>query len=91
MSAEDTDQEASEQSSPEVNRRQVLTAAAAIAGAGAAGYGGYLVGDVEAASPSGTIGTSAEPLIRVYSDQVVFVNKSSDPSSPDNGTIWYNG
>lgn len=51
---------------------------------------GYGAGTAEAATPSGEVGTAAEPFRRAYADRMVFVPRTTDPSSPANGTLWYN-
>lgn len=73
----------------EMSRRAVLATAVGIAGAGAAGH---LTGRAAAddGSASGTIGTASNPAMRVYVDTYHFHERTSDPSSPSDGTIWYN-
>ena len=69
-------------------RRGVLAGALGIAAFGAAG--GYFAGGAAAqSSPSGTVGTASNPYLRAYVDRVAFVY-TSDPSSPADGTLWYN-
>jgi len=71
-----------------VSRRQV-TKAAGIALAGAVGGAAVASQTVEAA-PSGEIGTSANPLLQTHVDRLVFNERTSDPSSPADGELWYN-
>lgn len=73
----------------EVTRRQVLAAAAGAAAAGAAGYSvGTETGSAQSAS--GQVGTLADPYLRVNVDRLVLVPRTSDPSSPEDGSTWYN-
>lgn len=66
-------------------RRNLLVG---VAGLGAAGLFG--AGRASAQStPSGEIGTSSNPYLRAYVDRKVFTNRTSDPSSPEDGTQWY--
>lgn len=81
----ETNKETSEEAKQSQTTRRALLAAIGIAGAGAAGYG---VGTVEAAA-SGEVGTSTNPYLRAYVDRMVWVGRTSDPSSPDDGTVWY--
>lgn len=67
------------------SRRQLLAAV----GVAAAGATGYFAGSASAATPAGTVGTSTNPYLRAYVDTIAFVD-TSDPSSPDDGTLWYN-
>lgn len=70
-----------------VKRRAVLTG---LAGLGAAGV--FAAGNATAqATPSGEIGTATNPYLRAYVNRKVFVARTSDPSSPDDGTQWYRG
>lgn len=73
----------------EMSRRAVLATAVGIAGAGAAGH---LSGRAAASdgSASGQIGTAAKPALRVYVDTFHFHERTTDPSSPANGSMWYN-
>lgn len=73
----------------DVSRRMVLAGAAGLAAAGASGY---LVGNTTAqtADPVGEVGTSSNPYLIAFVDRMHFVARSSDPSSPADGTIWYN-
>jgi len=66
--------------------RRALLAAIGVAGAGASGY---FVGTAEAATPSGEVGTPSNPYLRAYVDRMVWIGRTSDPSSPDDGTVWY--
>lgn len=88
MSQTDSPPEDNEEQSDEwtVSRRDVL-AAAGIAAAGPTL--GFLAGTAEADSHAGTVGTDSQRF-RVWADRVVLVERTSDPSSPDNGEIWYN-
>lgn len=70
----------------EMSRRALLTAAG-VAGAGALGY---YTGTAEA-DPTGTYPVSGEdPLFKIRADQIELVARQSDPSSPADGTLWYN-
>lgn len=70
-----------------VKRRAVLTG---LAGLGAAGV--FAAGNATAqATPSGEIGTASNPYLRAYVNRKVFTARTSDPSSPDDGTQWYRG
>ena len=73
----------------EYRRREVLAAAAGMATVGAAGY---MTGRASAqSSPTGTFPVSSDPaLLKLRADRLRLVPRSSDPSSPDNGTMWYN-
>jgi len=69
----------------ERTRRNVLVG---VAGLGAAGLFG--AGRASAQStPDGEIGTSSNPYLRAYIDRKVFTNRTSDPSTPADGTQWY--
>ena len=69
------------------SRRSVIAAAAGIAAAGAMGV--YATGDASAA-PTGTFPVAGEdPLLKIRADRVRLVGRTSDPSSPDDGTMWY--
>ena len=88
---ENTDQEAmdSEESDEiELGRRRLLAAS----GLAAAGAAGYLSGRASAqSSPSGTFPASgSDPLLKIRADRIRLVPRSSDPSSPDDGELWYN-
>lgn len=68
-------------------RRNLLVS---VAGLGAAGLFG--AGRASAQStPSGEIGTSSNPYLRAYVNRKVFEARTSDPSSPEDGTQWYRG
>lgn len=70
----------------EISRRSLLTAAG-VAGAGALGY---YTGTAKA-NPTGTYPVSGEdPLLKIRADQIELVARQSDPSSPSDGTMWYN-
>lgn len=76
---EQTDREGS------TSRRALLTG---LAGLGAAGA--FATGRASAQStPSGEIGTSGNPYLRAYINEQVYVGRTSDPSSPADGTHWY--
>lgn len=69
----------------ERTRRNVLVG---VAGLGAAGLFG--AGRASAQStPDGEVGTSSNPYVRAYIDRKVFTNRTSDPSTPADGTQWY--
>lgn len=71
----------------ELTRRKVLASAAGIAAAGA--FGVYATGTADAA-PSGTFPeTTDDPLLKIRADRIRLIGRTSDPSSPDNGTMWY--
>jgi len=73
----------------EVSRRSVLAKAAGIAAAGALGI--YAT-DTASAAPTGTFPEAADdPLLKIRADRVRWVPRTSDPTSPDNGTAWYRG
>lgn len=66
--------------------RRTLLGGIVAAGLGASGY---FVGSAEAA-PSGTFPQSTDdPLLKIRADRVRFVGRTSDPSSPNDGTVWY--
>jgi hypothetical protein len=66
-------------------RRNVLVG---VAGLGAAGLFG--AGRASAQStPEGEVGTSSNPYLRAYIDRKVFTNRTTDPSTPADGTQWY--
>jgi len=66
-------------------RRNVLVG---IAGLGAAGLFGAGRASAQSA-PEGEIGTSSNPYLRAWIDRQVYLGRTSDPSSPDDGTSWY--
>jgi hypothetical protein len=71
-------------------RRRVLTSAAAVAGAGALGV--YVGSERAVAAPQGTYPVATDPaLLKIRADRIRLVERTSDPSSPDDGEIWYNG
>lgn len=77
-----------ESNSDKISRRRVITSAAAIAAAGAAGVG--FAGSASA-EPSGTFpSTSDDPLELIRADRVRLVPRTTDPSDPSDGTEWYN-
>jgi len=68
------------------------TRRALLAAVGAAGLGarGYFVGSASAA-PTGTFPASTDDaLLKLRADRLRLVPRTSDPSSPDDGTFWYN-
>lgn len=73
--------------SAQTTRRGIMAALLA-----AVGLGGFYAGSATAddGSASGQVGTSAEPALHIYTESVVFHERTSDPSSPDDGTMWYN-
>lgn len=80
-----TDQATNDDEQTGVSRRNVLVG---IAGLGAAGA--FSAGRASAQSaPSGEIGTSSNPYLRAYVNRKVFTGRTSDPSSPSDGTQWY--
>jgi len=46
-----------------------------------------LTGQVSA--QSGNVGTSSNPYQTAYVDTLTFVGRTSDPSSPSDGQMWY--
>jgi len=81
----DTDDEPTHE---ELSRRRVIASAAGIAAAGAAGVS--FIGSASA-DPSGTFpATSDDALELIRADRVRLVPRTSDPSTPDDGTEWYN-
>lgn len=43
-----------------------------------------------AETPTGTFPVASDdPLLRVRADRIRLVGRSGDPSSPDDGTLWY--
>jgi len=71
-----------------VSRRQV-TKAAGIALAGSV-VGAGVASQTAEAAPAGEIGTSSSPLLQTHTDRLVLNERTSDPSSPTNGEVWYN-
>ena len=72
----------------ELGRRRLLAAS----GLAAAGAAGYMTGRASAqSSPSGTFPASgSDPLLKIRADRIRLVPRSSDPSSPNDGELWYN-
>jgi len=67
--------------------RRALLAATAAAGVGASGF---FAGRASAA-PTGTFPAATDDaLLKLRADRLRLVPRTSDPSSPDNGTLWYN-
>jgi len=74
---------------PDSTRRGFL--GALVAGvATVAGLAGYGVGQAEAATPAGDVGTAANPFETGYFDTVNWKARTTDPSSPADGTEWFN-
>lgn len=67
-------------------RRRLLATAAGVAGAGALGaYSGLASGQ-----PSGTFPASTDdPLLKIRADRIRLIGRTSDPSGPDDGELWY--
>lgn len=80
----DTDDETD--ASDSRTRRNVLVG---LAGLGAAGVFGAGRASAQA-SASGEVGTPSNPYLRAYIDTVNFTARTTDPSSPADGTLWYN-
>ena len=59
-----------------------------VAGLGAAGLFGAGRASAESA-PEGEVGRESNPYLRAHVDRVRFVGRTSDPSSPADGTGWY--
>jgi hypothetical protein len=75
------------------SKTEVLTRRTLLGGVVAAGLGasGYFVGSAEAA-PTGTFPRDTDdPLLKIRADRIRLVGRSSDPSSPSDGTVWYRG
>lgn len=71
------------------SRRSVLKGAATVAALGAAGV--YSTRPVEAA-PNGVFPESgSDALLKIRADRVRLVPRTTDPSSADNGTLYYRG
>jgi hypothetical protein len=81
-----TDGEASNSGGGSSTRRGVL---AAIMAGGAYALG-WASNAVAAATPAGDVASASDPAEYVYTDKVNFNPRTSDPSSPDDGTMWYN-
>lgn len=81
----ETDTNTDEQSSKSVSRRAYLTG---VAGLGAAGV--FAAGRASAqTAPEGTVGTPTNPYLVAYIDRMNFSARTTDPSSPDDGELWY--
>ena len=65
-----------------VSRRAMLTG---VAGVGAAG----LFASTASAQASGGVGTASNPYLKAYLDRRVWVGRTSEPSSPSEGTEWF--
>ncbi|QLD84610.1 hypothetical protein HWV23_02705 [Natronomonas halophila] len=73
----------------ELSRRRVLAGAAGIAAAGAAGF--YAGAETVEAAPQGVFPVeSDDPLEKLRADRIRLVPRTTDPSSPDAGELWYN-
>jgi hypothetical protein len=86
---EPTENEETETSTdePTLSRRRLI-AATATAAVGAAGFATGRA----SADPSGVYPIASEdPLLKVRADRIVLVERQSDPSSPADGELWYNG
>lgn len=70
-------------------RRDVVVGGAMLLTGGALVYGGAGTAAADDGSESGQIGTAAEPALSVYTDTFTFHERSSVPSSPDDGTEVY--
>lgn len=74
-----------------LTRRQFILATGYLAmGATLGGAVVQALAETASADPSGQRGTASDPLELVYTDQLVLHERTSDPSSPANGTLWYN-
>lgn len=82
-----TETETTEQND-ETSRRNILVGVVGL-GALSAGFG--LGGAAGQSNPEGEIGTAANPYLRAHLDEARFIARSSDPSNPDDGTLWYRG
>ena len=82
---ENTDQDSDDGS--DMTRRAILGGTVALLGTG--GWLAYAVERAKAAA-AGVIGTSTNPYTRAYVTTVNFEDLGADPSSPDDGTMWYN-
>lgn len=75
--------------SPKHTRREVIGKAVGIAAAGALGI--YAT-DTVTAAPTGTFPVDTDdPLLKIRADRVRLVPRTTDPSAPDDGTMWYRG
>lgn len=73
------------------SRRRVLTwtGGTVLAAYGVGHYSGRATAQT---TPSGTFPADTDdPLLKIRTDRIEHVPRSSDPSSPDDGTLWYNG
>ena len=70
-----------------VSRRGVLRGGLTVAGLATLLY----ASDPVAAAPTGTFPEeTSDPLLKVRADRLRLVPRTSDPSSPDDGTMWFN-
>lgn len=72
-------------------RRDVLVGGTALLAGGALVVGGS--GGAAASHGGGTSGdiaSAATPALHVFVDTFHFHERTTDPSSPSNGTMWYN-
>lgn len=76
--------------SARATRRDVLAVAAGVAAAGAAGYYTGTATASHGTTPSGEVGSASEPFLRVHTDRLVLHERTTDPSSPADGELWYN-
>lgn len=82
-----TDDTPDDSTEPDPTRRKILASAAGIAAAGA--WGVYATGTADAA-PSGTFPVSTDDaLLKIRADRVRLIGRTSDPTDPDDGTLWY--
>ena len=71
------------------DRRSVVKATLLAAAASIVGFGAG-ASTTAAQEPSGDVGTAATPFDRAHVNIMSFVARTSDPSDPDDGTMWYN-
>lgn len=81
MNDETTETESEGIDTSKVSRRAMITSAA--------GLGLVALSSSSASAQSGDVGTSANPYLKAYIDRKVYVGRTSDPSSPSDGTEWY--
>lgn len=72
----------------DTDRRSALKGIAALASVGIAYASGFFSRSVSA-DPEGNVGTSANPWATGYFETLTFVGRTSDPASPEDGTMWY--
>lgn len=63
-----------------------------IAGIGVAAVSGFGAGQASAqtAEPEGRVGSLANPYEIAFIERIVFTQRTTEPSSPEDGTIVYN-